>query len=74
MGLIGCEDIQGDLGDTLRSTLVMRQAGFNLLAVEFDHSHGIHNAAFTVQLLQQSYKHVTGFDIPNGHMLMPGER
>ncbi len=52
----------------------IRGAAFNLLAVEYDQSNGVHNAAFTVQLLQQSYKYLTGNDVAGAYMLMPGER
>lgn len=52
----------------------VRGPAFNLFAVEYDHSHGIHNPAFTIQLLQQSYKYLTGNDVTGAYMLMPGER
>jgi len=52
----------------------VRAAVWNYKAVEYDHSHGIHNAAFTVQLLQQSYKFLMGVDVPNARMLTSGER
>ena len=52
----------------------IRGAVFNYLAVDYDHSHGIHNFAFTVQLLQQSYKYLTGNDVPAGYMLASGEK
>jgi len=38
----------------------LRAAAFNWAAVSYDHSHGVHNAAFAIQLLQQSIKHVNG--------------
>ena len=52
----------------------VRGAVWNYLAVDYDHSHGVHNFAFTVQLLQQSYKFLTGNDVTGAYMLMPGER
>ena len=52
----------------------VRAAVWNLLSVEYDHSHGMHNAAFTVQLLQQSYKFLMGVDVPNARMLTSRER
>jgi len=58
------------LGDTLRSTLQQREAGYNLIFVENDKSHGIHNPHYAVQLLQQSYKYLTGHNVPNGKILI----
>lgn len=39
-------------------------ARFNLALVEEDGSEGIHNPAFVVTLLQDSYKQLTGKDVP----------
>ena len=50
----------GALGDTLLSTVLQREAGYNLVYVEDDKSLGIHNPDYCVQLLQQSYLHLTG--------------
>jgi hypothetical protein len=50
----------GALGDTLRSTVLQREAGYNLAYVEDDKSLGVHNPDYAVQLLQQSYLHLTG--------------
>lgn len=52
----------------------VRASGFNMATVLYDHSHGVHNAAFTIQLLQQSYKNVAGSDVPNAHVLSSGEK
>ncbi|PKM82032.1 MAG: hypothetical protein CVU89_06745 [Firmicutes bacterium HGW-Firmicutes-14] len=41
------------------------KAAWNYFFVDFDGSKGIHNPIYTVQLLQQSYKLVTGKDVPN---------
>lgn len=41
------------------------KATWNLILTEQDGSKGIHNPIYTVQLLQQSYKAVTGKDVPN---------
>ncbi|MGE5553127.1 MAG: ammonia-forming cytochrome c nitrite reductase subunit c552 [Betaproteobacteria bacterium] len=40
------------------------QAAWNWLLVELDKSRGIHNPAYTVQVLQSTYKAVTGQDVP----------
>lgn len=53
------------LGDTLRSTLQLRKAGYDLAFVLDDKSLGVHNPDYTVQILQQSYKFLTGA-IPRG--------
>ena len=39
-------------------------AGYNVILVEKDKSWGIHNPQFVVNLLQQSYKDLTGKEIP----------
>lgn len=39
-------------------------ARFNLALIEEDGSHGVHNPAYAVRLLQESYKLVTGQDVP----------
>jgi hypothetical protein len=49
--------------------LKIRAAAWNLAAVTYDGSHGVHNAIFTIQLLQQSYKALVGSDVPSAHML-----
>jgi hypothetical protein len=51
------------------SLLKIRGAAWNLAAVTYDHSYGVHNAIFTIQLLQQSYKALVGSDVPGAHML-----
>ncbi len=53
---------------------MVRESAFNLSAVLYDHSYGIHNFAFIVQLLQQSYKYVAGVDVPNAHIMVSGEK
>lgn len=52
--------VAGALGDTLLSTQLQRESGYNWAYVEDDKSMGIHNPDYVVQLLQQSYKHLTG--------------
>lgn len=42
----------------------VKRAVFNYYSVDHDASHGIHNAIRTVQLLQRSYKELTGVDVP----------
>jgi len=44
----------GALGDAMISTRAQRAAGYNWAYVEFDGSKGIHNATYSIQLLQQS--------------------
>ena len=44
---------------------VLRAAGYNLVFVESDGSHGMHNFDYTVQLLQQAFLHLTG-SLPAG--------
>ncbi|HZK24309.1 MAG TPA: ammonia-forming cytochrome c nitrite reductase subunit c552 [Oscillospiraceae bacterium] len=46
----------------------MYQAGYNYLLISSDGSLGIHNPTLTVQLLQQSYKGLTGEDVPKAKL------
>ena len=48
------EDFEAALGDITVSTRDQRRAGYNWAFVEFDGSHGVHNAAYSIQLLQKS--------------------
>ncbi|MBS3898498.1 MAG: ammonia-forming cytochrome c nitrite reductase subunit c552 [Dethiobacter sp.] len=45
------------------------QAAFNHLLVSQDGSLGVHNPIYTVQLLQQAYRVLTGNDVPNATMI-----
>jgi hypothetical protein len=42
------------VGDTNITTYEQREAAYNLFFVEFDSSRGVHNANYSIQLLQQS--------------------
>ncbi len=42
------------VGNANNTTVEQRKAGYNLFFVEFDHSRGVHNAVYAIQLLQQS--------------------
>lgn len=41
---------------------------YNLSLIEWDNSKGIHNPSFAVQMLQQTYKALTGKDVPNAKL------
>lgn len=43
-------------------------AAYNYFFVEADGSHGVHNPPYAVTLLQQSYKAITGKDVPNAEI------
>jgi|GEM_PF-1220645 len=60
------------LGDTARSTLLQREAGWNWVLIEEDKSLGIHNPDYAVQLLQQSYQHLTGM-LPKNSNVVSGD-
>lgn len=47
-------------------------AAYNVLLVRFDSSHGIHNPAFTVSLLQGTYQALTGNPVPNAKPIAEG--
>jgi hypothetical protein len=66
-------DFETALGDTLKSNVKQRTAGFNLVFVEADKSLGVHNPDYAIQLLQQSYKYLTGHDIPHAVILRKEE-
>jgi hypothetical protein len=61
----GGASIEDALGDTTRSTVAQRTAGYNLVFVEDDKSHGIHNPFYCAQLLQQSIIYLNPGKIPN---------
>jgi formate-dependent nitrite reductase cytochrome c552 subunit len=60
------------LGDSSNSTQLQREAGYNLIFVEADHSLGVHNPDYTIQLLQQSYRHLTG-TLPKNMAIVEGD-
>ncbi len=43
-------------------------AAYNYFFVHNDKSHGIHNTAYAVQLLQSSYQNLTGNPVPNAYI------
>lgn len=45
------------------------QAAFNHVLISQDGSLGVHNPIYTVQLLQQAYRVLTGNDVPNATMI-----
>ena len=45
------------------------QAAFNHVLITQDGSLGVHNPIYTVQLLQQAYRALTGNDVPNATMI-----
>ena len=51
--------------DSVMIPQVLRESGYNLVFVEADGSHGMHNADYAIQLLQQSIKKLTG-SLPAG--------
>jgi len=57
------------LGDTTHSTRLQREAGYNYVFVEADASHGVHNPDYAIQLLQQSYQHLTAGKVPGAAIL-----
>lgn len=52
-------------GEEVQAPNELYQAAYNHLLVSQDGSLGIHNPLFTVQLLQQSYRMLTGENVPN---------
>jgi hypothetical protein len=56
-------------GDTLVVPQQWRAAGWNWIFILDDKSDGIHNPDYTVQLLQQSYRYLTGIEIQGATMV-----
>lgn len=56
-------------GKEIKAPNEVYQAAYNYLLVSQDGSLGIHNPSFVVQLLQQSYKALTGEDVPDADIL-----
>jgi len=52
-------------GEAVKVSDNIWKAAWNWQVVEDDGSHGVHNPAYAVRLLQQAYKFVTGKDVPN---------
>lgn len=55
-------------GKTVQANDKIYLAAYNWYLIDQDGSKGIHNPTFTVQLLQQSYKYLTGKDVPNAKL------
>ena len=51
------------------TTQAQRQAMWNYWVVQNDGSSGLHNIDFTIQLLQSTYKHLVGSDVPNAKIM-----
>ncbi len=62
------KDDQGKLKAVDKMTEVQRQAYWNYSVVKNDKSNGVHNTAFSVQVLQRSYKALTGKDVPGAKL------
>jgi len=63
-GKVKWKNANGELSEEAPSE-ALYNAAWNYFFVEFDGSRGIHNPVYAIQLLQQSYKTVTGEDVPN---------
>ncbi|MCB9058253.1 MAG: hypothetical protein H6627_06780 [Calditrichae bacterium] len=59
--------------DSLVVPVEWREVGWNIKFVEEDGSLGIHNPDYAVQLLQQSYKYLTGNDVPRAAIVSNGK-
>jgi formate-dependent nitrite reductase cytochrome c552 subunit len=63
-GQVQFKDAKGELIAPADISNEIYQAGYNHVLVKYDGSYGIHNPHYVVQLLQQSYKALTGKDVP----------
>ncbi|MBI2848432.1 MAG: carboxypeptidase regulatory-like domain-containing protein [Chloroflexi bacterium] len=71
LALVAAELPKDDKGAILSSTIkpdntteLQRQALWNYWTIANDGSNGVHNAGFSVQVLQRTYKMLTGKDVP----------
>jgi formate-dependent nitrite reductase cytochrome c552 subunit len=60
-------------GDTLVVPNQWRAAGYNWIFVLDDKSSGVHNPDYAVQILQQSYKYLTGNEVPRASIVYDGK-
>lgn len=67
------DDFEHAVGDTSISTREQREAAYNLFFVEFDGSSGVHNATYSVQLLQQSILYLDSMAVPRAAAILTGE-
>jgi hypothetical protein len=58
------DEFPAAIGNLSLSTTAQREAGYNLFFVKFDSSRGVHNAAYAIQLLQQSILHLDPEGLP----------
>ena len=58
------------VGDTTKSLRNQREAAYNWCYVDFDGSHGVHNATYSVQLLQQSILYIDPNALPASAYLL----
>ncbi len=68
--LLNAEDFSVAVGDTLITTPEQRASGYNYFFVEYDGSHGVHNATYAIQLLQQSALALGGDKLPAGAYIL----
>ncbi|HZJ85040.1 MAG TPA: ammonia-forming cytochrome c nitrite reductase subunit c552 [Syntrophomonadaceae bacterium] len=66
-GSINYYDKKGNIINSVPDEVYL--ASYNYLLIEYDGSLGVHNPLFTVQILQYSYKQLTGEDIPNASLV-----
>jgi hypothetical protein len=59
------DELLDSLGSVTASSVLMREAGYNFAYIHDDKSLGIHNPDYTIQLLQQSFEHLTGMPPAN---------
>lgn len=62
------KDDKGNIVSSINAqntTREQRQALWNYQLIKNDKSKGLHNASFAVQVLQKTYKHLVGTDVPN---------
>jgi hypothetical protein len=58
------KDDEGEVSYKTATSEAERGAVWNYQLIAYDGSLGIHNTAFAVQVLQKTYKQLTGNDVP----------
>lgn len=66
-GALVFSDADGEAIDNVSQQLYL--AAYNYELITADSSYGIHNPQFVVHLLQESYRALTGSDLPNAQMI-----
>jgi len=63
------DSLAATFGDTSETAVELRKGGYNLIYALDEGSHGVHNPAYVVQLLQQSIEYINPGKLPENVIL-----